>query len=102
MEKADKIWTDGEIVPWDDAKVHLISNTLHYGFGVFEGIRCYKTDAGPAVFRLKEHLVRLERSAAILGFDLPYTVEQLTEATRAIIKANAFEQCYIRPLAYIG
>lgn len=102
MEKAEKIWTDGKIVAWDDAKVHLISNTLHYGFGVFEGIRCYKTEAGPAVFRLKEHLVRLERSAAILGFDLPFTLDELTEATRAIIKANEFEQCYIRPLAYIG
>lgn len=102
MEKAEKIWTDGAIVAWDDAKVHLISNTLHYGFGVFEGIRCYRTQAGPAVFRLKEHLIRLERSAAILGFDLPFTRDELTEATRTIVKANGFEQCYIRPLAYIG
>lgn len=102
MEKAEKIWTDGEVLDWDEAKVHLVSNTLHYGFGVFEGIRCYKTGSGPAVFRLKEHLVRLERSAAILGFDLPFTLEQLTEATRDIIRANKFEQCYIRPLAYIG
>ncbi len=63
MEKADKIWMDGKIVDWNDAHVHLVSNTLHYGFGVFEGIRCYKTQSGPAVFRLKEHLVRLHRSA---------------------------------------
>lgn len=102
MEKADKIWTDGEILDWDDAKVHLISNTLQYGFGVFEGIRCYKTETGPAVFRLKEHMVRLRNSAKVLGFEVPYSVEELTEATRAIIKANGFEQCYIRPLAYIG
>ena len=67
MEKADKIWMDGKIVDWNDAHVHLVSNTLQYGFGVFEGIRCYKTQAGPAVFRLKEHLVRLHHSAKILG-----------------------------------
>jgi len=102
MEQADKIWMDGKIVDWNDAHVHLISNTLQYGFGVFEGIRCYKTNAGPAVFRLKEHLVRLRNSAKILGFEVPYSVEQLTEATRQIIRENKFEQCYIRPIAYIG
>ena len=93
---------DGKVVDWNDAHVHLVSNTLHYGFGVFEGIRCYKTQSGPAVFRLKEHLVRLHHSAKILGFDIPYSVEQLTEATRQIIRENKFEQCYIRPIAYIG
>src|SRR5947207_830904 len=93
---------NGAIVGWNDAHVHLISNTLHYGFGVFEGIRCYKTVDGPAVFRLKEHLLRLHRSAKILGFSVPYSVEQLTEATRQIIRENKFEQCYIRPIAYIG
>ncbi|MGE4056725.1 MAG: branched-chain amino acid transaminase [Vicinamibacterales bacterium] len=102
MEKADKIWMDGEILNWDDAKVHLVSNTLHYGFGVFEGIRCYKTESGPAVFRLAEHLLRLRNSAKILGFEVPYDLEQLTAATRDIIRANGFEQCYIRPIAYIG
>jgi branched-chain amino acid aminotransferase len=102
LEKADKIWMDGAIVDWNDAHVHLVSNTLQYGFGVFEGIRCYKTVSGPAVFRLKEHLVRLHRSAKILGFEVPYSVEELTEATRIIIRANNFEQCYIRPIAYIG
>jgi branched-chain amino acid aminotransferase len=102
MEQADKIWMDGKIVDWGDAHVHLISNTLQYGFGVFEGIRCYKTAAGPAVFRLKEHLARLHNSAKILGFEVPYTIEQLTEATRQIIRENHFEQCYIRPIAYIG
>src|SRR5215470_19443070 len=93
---------DGKIVDWDHAHVHLVSNTLQYGFGVFEGIRCYKTESGPAVFRLKEHLVRMHRSAAILGFEIPYTVAELTEATRQIIRENHFEQCYIRPIAYIG
>jgi branched-chain amino acid aminotransferase len=102
LEKSDKIWMDGNIVDWDHAHVHLVSNTLQYGFGVFEGIRCYKTQSGPAVFRLKEHLVRMQRSAAILGFEIPYTVEELTEATRQIIRENRFEQCYIRPIAYIG
>jgi branched-chain amino acid aminotransferase len=102
MEQADKIWMDGEIINWNDAHVHLISNTLQYGFGVFEGIRCYKTSSGPAVFRLKEHLVRLQNSAKILGFEVPYSVEQLTEATKRIIRENKFEQCYIRPIAYIG
>lgn len=102
MEKADHIWMDGKVVGWDDANAHLVSNTLHYGFGVFEGIRCYKTAAGPAVFRLKEHLLRLRQSATILGFEVPYSVEELIEGTRVIVKANGFEQCYIRPIAYIG
>jgi branched-chain amino acid aminotransferase len=102
LENAEKIWMDGAIVEWRDAHVHVVSNTFQYGFGVFEGIRCYKTQSGPAVFRLKEHLVRLHRSATILGFEVPFSVEQLTAATRDIIRANGFEQCYIRPIAYIG
>lgn len=102
MEKADKIWMNGSIVDWNDAHVHLISNTLQYGFGVFEGIRCYHTVDGPAVFRLKEHLLRLHNSAKILGFAVPYSIEELTEATRKIIRANSFDKCYIRPIAYIG
>jgi branched-chain amino acid aminotransferase len=102
VEKADKIWMNGTVVDWNNAHVHLISNTLQYGFGVFEGIRCYKTLGGPAVFRLKEHLRRLHSSAKILGFTVPYSIEELTEATRVIIRENGFEQCYIRPIAYIG
>ncbi len=102
MEKAEKIWMDGKVIDWKDAHVHLISNTLQYGFGVFEGIRCYRTSSGPAVFRLKEHLVRLHHSAKILGFEVPYSVEDLTQATIEIIRANNFDQCYIRPIAYIG
>ncbi len=102
VEKADKIWMNGTVVDWNDAHVHLISNTLQYGFGVFEGIRCYSTVDGPAVFRLNEHLKRLHRSATILGFSVPYSIDELTEATRRIIRENKFEQCYIRPIAYIG
>jgi branched-chain amino acid aminotransferase len=102
VEEADKIWMNGAVVDWNNAHVHLISNTLQYGFGVFEGIRCYKTVDGPAVFRLQEHLKRLHSSAKILGFMVPYSIEELTEATRKIISENRFEQCYIRPIAYIG
>ncbi|MDH7799226.1 MULTISPECIES: branched-chain amino acid transaminase [unclassified Beijerinckia] len=102
MEKAEKVWTNGKIVDWNAAHVHLISNTLQYGFGVFEGIRCYKAEQGPSVFRLKEHLDRLRRSATILGFEVPFGIEELTEATRQVIRENKFEQCYIRPIAYIG
>jgi branched-chain amino acid aminotransferase len=102
VEKAEKIWMDRKVVDWNDAKVHFISNTLQYGFGVFEGIRCYETDDGPAVFRLLEHLDRLRNSARILGFELPYDRDELVAATREIITANGFRQCYIRPVAYIG
>lgn len=102
MEKADYIWMDGEIIAWDDAKSHVIGNTLHYGFGVFEGIRCYKTDSGSAIFRLKEHMTRLCNSAKILGFEIPYSISDLCEAAREAVRRNGFEQCYIRPLAYIG
>ena len=102
MEKADYIWIDGKVVGWDDATSHVIGNTLHYGFGVFEGIRCYKTEQGPAVFRLHDHLIRLRNSAKILGFEVPYSVDEMVESTREIIRANGADECYIRPLAYIG
>jgi branched-chain amino acid aminotransferase len=101
-EAAELVWMDGAIVPWDDAKVHLVSNTLHYGFGVFEGVRCYPTTNGPAIFRLRDHLLRMRGSARILGFDLPYSLDDLTQATREVIRANRFDACYIRPIAYIG
>lgn len=101
-ERAETIWIDGALVPWDKAAVHLVSNTLHYGYGVFEGIRCYKSTSGPAVFRLDAHLDRFFSSAAILGFEIPYSRERLTRATLETIAANRFEQCYIRPIAYIG
>jgi branched-chain amino acid aminotransferase len=101
-EKAETIWIDGALVPWAKASAHLVSNTLHYGYGVFEGIRCYKTAAGPAVFRLDAHLERFFNSAVILGFEIPYSRERLSRATLDTIAANGFEQCYIRPIAYIG
>jgi branched-chain amino acid aminotransferase len=93
---------DGKTVPWADAKVHIISNAFHYGFNVFEGIRCYATDKGPAVFRLKEHIRRLFESAHIIGIKIPFTQEQIVDACVATVKANGMESCYIRPIAYAG
>ena len=96
------IWMDGKLVPWKEAKVHVLTHTLHYGMGVFEGIRCYKTERGPAVFRLKDHMKRLENSAKFAGMKLPYSVAELVKATKRTIEANEIEECYIRPIAYYG
>ncbi len=93
---------DGALIPWDQANVHLLTHTLHYGTGVFEGVRCYKTVKGPAVFRHREHMERLTASAHILGYELPYTVEELMEAVRLTIRENRLEECYIRPIAWLG
>jgi branched-chain amino acid aminotransferase len=93
---------DGKFVPWNDAKVHVLAHTLHYGTGVFEGIRCYKTDSGSAVFRLKEHVDRLFGSMHILQMDCPFTREQVFDAILETIRVNKIDACYIRPLAFIG
>jgi branched-chain amino acid aminotransferase len=102
IEETEKIWMDGELVPWGEAKVHVLTHTLHYGSGVFEGIRAYPTSRGPAVFRLTEHMRRLHDSARLLHMDIPYSVEELVAATKETIRANKVESCYIRPLAYLG
>ncbi|MFP5377115.1 MAG: branched-chain amino acid transaminase [Acidimicrobiia bacterium] len=102
LQKVDKIWMDGELVAWDDAKVHILTHTLHYGCGVFEGIRAYATAAGPAVFRLTDHIERLFNSARIFLLDVPYTVAQLVEATKETVRVNRLDSCYIRPLVYLG
>jgi branched-chain amino acid aminotransferase len=102
METAELIWQNGELVPWDEAKTHVLSHGLHYGTGVFEGIRCYETERGPAVFRLREHLERLERSAELYYLQLPYSAEDLRKATHELIRRNGLDSCYIRPLAYRG
>jgi branched-chain amino acid aminotransferase len=102
IEKTDKIWMDGELVPWDEARVHVLTHTLHYGSGVFEGIRAYPTARGPAVFRLTDHMSRLHDSAALVHMDIPFSVEELVEATLETIRANDVESCYIRPIAYLG
>ncbi len=96
------IWMDGKLVPWDEANVHILTHTLHYGTGVFEGIRCYKTAKGPAVFRHGEHIDRLFDSAHILGYEIPHSKAEVMEAVRATIKENALKECYIRPLAWLG
>ncbi len=99
----NKIWMDGELVAWADAKVHVLSHTLHYGSGAFEGIRAYPTSQGVAVFRLGDHIRRLLASAHVLCIDVPYTADQLIEATREVVRVNEMaEGCYIRPLVYLG
>ncbi|HET7183195.1 MAG TPA: branched-chain amino acid transaminase [Terriglobales bacterium] len=97
------IWMSGKLVRYEDATVHFMTPALHYGIGVFEGIRCYSTASGPAIFRLQDHMRRLLDSARVLGFrDLPFTFEQLCEAAREVVAANGFHECYIRPLIYLA
>jgi branched-chain amino acid aminotransferase len=96
------IWMDGELVPFEKATIHILTPALHYGAAVFEGIRSYSTDNGPAVFRLKEHAERLTDSARVLGFrELPYDSEEIAEAIRQTVRVNGFDECYIRPLVYL-
>lgn len=102
MEKSEFIWMNGEFIAWDDAKVHVLSHGLHYGTGVFEGIRCYETDRGPAVFRHLDHLRRLEQSAELYYLSIGHSREQLREATDELIRRNGLSSCYIRPLAFRG
>jgi len=97
-----KIWMNGELVDWDQARVHVLTHTLHYGTGVFEGIRAYETDDGPAVFRLTEHIERLFRSAKILGMEIPWTVADLVAATKETVRSTGLSSCYVRPIAYYG
>ena len=98
----DKIWMNGELVDWDKAQVHVLTHGLHYGSGVFEGIRAYETADGPAIFRLTEHIERLFNSAKILGMEIPYTVEEIIDATKQTVAATGLSSCYIRPIAYLG
>jgi branched-chain amino acid aminotransferase len=97
-----KIWMNGELVDWDKAQIHVLTHTLHYGTGVFEGIRAYETDDGPAIFRLTEHIQRLHNSAKIIGFEIPYTVEEIIEATKETVRSTGLDSCYVRPIAYLG
>jgi len=101
--KSKKIWLDGEMVPWEEAKVHVLTHALHYGTGYFEGIRCYALEDGrSAVFRLDEHIRRFFDSGQILGFPLPYAAEKIKQAILDTVKANDLKECYIRPLAFLG
>ena len=98
---AKYVWMDGKLVEFQNATVHFLTPALHYGLGVFEGIRCYETERGPAVFRLREHMERLVDSAMVLGYrSLPFDVDQLIAATKEVVRANEFKSCYIRPLVY--
>jgi len=102
LNKTEKIWMDGKLVNWDDAKVHVLTHTLHYGLGAFEGIRCYKTDKGSAIFRLDEHVDRLFASAGIYMLDIPFSKTEIKSAIIKTVTANRLKECYIRPLVYIG
>lgn len=102
ITEVSKIWKDGELIDWWDATVHLLTPTLHYGWGVFEGIRAYETSRGPAIFQLRRHMERLHRSAKMLHMELPYSVDELMEAARELVRVNEVDSCYIRPIAYLG
>jgi len=97
-----KIWMNGQLVDWDDARIHVLTHTLHYGMGVFEGIRAYETPKGPAVFRLTEHIERLHNSAKILGMEMTFSVDELVQATKDVVRASGLPSAYIRPIAYYG
>jgi len=99
----DKIWLDGELVAWDEARIHVLTHSLHYGSGVFEGIRAYPTARGVAVFRLRDHIARLFASAKVFMIDVPYSFDELVAATKAVVRVNGLDDgCYIRPIVYLG
>jgi len=102
VQETEKIWMNGDLIDWSDAKVHVGVHGLHYGSGVFEGIRCYDTAKGPAVFRLDEHLERLHNSAKLLYMTIPYSVDELKAACNELIGANGLPECYLRPIAFYG
>jgi branched-chain amino acid aminotransferase len=102
VPQADVIWKNGELVPWDDAKVHVLTHALHYGTGVFEGVRCYDSEIGPAIFRHAEHVDRLFKSSELFYMPVPFTQEQIRQATLDTVAANGLRSCYIRPLVFRG
>jgi branched-chain amino acid aminotransferase len=101
-DRDGKIWMDGELVDWRDAKIHVLTHTLHYGCGAFEGVRAYDTERGTAIFRLREHTQRLFNSAKILRMKIPYSFEEVIEAQLSVVRANSLASCYLRPLTWIG
>ncbi len=102
ITEVEKIWFDGQLVDWHEAKIHVLSHALHYGTGVFEGIRAYETDRGPAVWHLEEHLKRLFRSAKLYHMEIPFSIDAITEGTKDVIRANGLSSCYVRPLVIRG
>jgi branched-chain amino acid aminotransferase len=97
-----QIWFNGELIPWEDAQIHILTHSLHYGTGVFEGIRAYDTDDGPGVFRLTDHMRRFQASAQILMMDLPYSVDEMVQAVKDTVRSTGLDSCYVRPIAYYG
>jgi branched-chain amino acid aminotransferase len=102
MQETEKIWMNGELIPWDEARIHVLTHTLHYGMGVFEGIRAYETARGTAAFRLSDHLARLHNSAKLLHMELPYTLDDLRGAVHELLGANGLPEAYLRPIAFYG
>ncbi len=100
--KNKKIWRNGDLVSWDECNVHSLTHTLHYGVGVFEGVRAYNTENGPAIFRVKEHTERLFEAAKIVNIDIPYSIEEIIEAQKIVLLKNDFDEAYIRPIIYLG
>ena len=103
MEKSEKIWLDGEFVPWHEANVHILTHTLHYGLGVFEGLRCYQTkNRKSIIFRLQEHVDRLFNSATVLGIEIPFSKKEISNTTLQVVRENKLNECYIRPIVFLG
>jgi branched-chain amino acid aminotransferase len=102
ITESESIWMDGELVPWHEAKIHVLTHSLHYGCGVFEGVRAYETSTGPAIFRLTDHIKRLYNSAKIFMLDIPFELDEIVEATKETVRVNGHKSCYIRPLVYLG
>jgi branched-chain amino acid aminotransferase len=102
LTPTEKIWMDGELVDWDQAKIHVLTHSLHYGLGVFEGIRAYPTSQGPAVFRLTDHIARLFQSAKILGMTIPFSPDEIVGAVKTVVRTSGLDACYIRPIVYLG
>src|SRR5271155_5388116 len=102
IPKTEKIWHNGKFIHWDDAKIHVLSHVVNYGSAVFEGIRCYETEQGPAIFRLREHMQRLVNSGHIYRMDVPFTVEELSQAGLELVRVNKVGACYLRPIVLRG
>jgi branched-chain amino acid aminotransferase len=102
LTPTEKIWMDGELVDWDQAKIHVLTHSLHYGLGVFEGSRAYPTSQGPAVFRLTDHIARLFQSAKILGMTIPFSPDEIVGAVKTVVRTSGLDACYIRPIVYLG
>jgi branched-chain amino acid aminotransferase len=100
IQPVEKIWLDGKLVDWDDAQVHVLTHALHYGTGVFEGIRAYETAKGPGIFRLTDHLRRLFRSAAVYMMEIPFSLDELVDAAKETVRVNGLKSCYVRPIAF--